>query len=550
MGRENSSAKGNKYRPTVGDHHVSLTPRSEDARSFWQQRLTVTYLVGFALSAAFLVGNVAARTAVDRQPLDAMRPRVFHIAATVILGAIWMFLRHRKASDLALEAVDTVAILFVTLLLQMNSGLYEIRTVSVFNLALTTGLTAVVRAVVVPSTARRTLLLGLIASATASAVFLLSAFHPSWPVVQQTEEGWPLPYQFAAFVLWLGALVAVATVASQVIYRLRHEVHAARQLGQYVLDEKLGEGGMGVVYRATHALLRRPTAIKLLPPDRADADTIRRFEREVVEHGAASPSEHGRDLRLRPDARGRLLLRDGVSRRPRRSAARPARGAAAARARRMAPCAGVRVARRGARDRARASRHQAREHHARRDRGGVHDFVKVLDFGLVKSRAPLDGGTSLTNVNLLTGTPLYMAPEAIARPDAAEPRSDLYAVAAVGYLMLTGQHVFEASSVAEFLAAHLHAPPVPIRERLGAAVPPDLEALILRGLAKSPADRPPSAAAFREALLGCDVPRWTQEEARAWWRTRGERARRRDAPALELTHAPTVTVVGERALHP
>jgi serine/threonine-protein kinase len=549
MGRENSAAKGNKYRPTVGDHHVSLTPRSEDARSFYQQRLTVTYLVGFALSAAFLVGNVAARTAVDRQPLDAMRPRVFHIAATVILGAIWFFLRHRKASNLALEAVDTVAILFVTLLLQMNSGLYEIRTVSVFNLALTTGLTAVVRAVVVPSTARRTLVLGLIASATASAVFLLSAFHPSWPVVQQAEEGWPLPYQFAAFVLWLGALVAVATVASQVIYRLRHEVHAARQLGQYVLGEKLGEGGMGIVYRATHALLRRETALKLLPPDRVDADTIRRFEREVVE---TARLRHPNTVAIYDYGRtpegvfyyameyldgleiGELVRREGPLP-PGRVVWLLAQ-----------VCASLEEA------------HSIGLVH--RDIKpanvmivgitGVYDFVRVLDFGLVKSRAPLDGGTSLTNVNLLTGTPLYMAPEAIARPDAAEPRSDLYAVAAVGYLMLTGQHVFAASSVAELLAAHLHAPPVPIRERLGAAVPPDLEALILRGLAKSPADRPPSAAAFREALLGCDVPRWTQEDARAWWRTRGERARRRDAPALELTHAPTVTVVGERALHP
>jgi serine/threonine protein kinase len=181
---------------------------------------------------------------------------------------------------------------------------------------------------------------------------------------------------------------------------------------------------------------------------------------------------------------------------------------------------------------------------------GLYDLVKVLDFGLVKSRAPLDGGASLTNVNLLTGTPLYMAPEAIARPDAAEPRSDLYAVAAVGYLMLSGQHVFASSSVVELLDAHLHASPVPIRERLGASVPPDLEALILRGLAKSPADRPPSAAAFRAALLRCDVPRWRQEDARAWWQTRGERARRRGAPGLDLAHAPTVTVVNERSLQP
>jgi eukaryotic-like serine/threonine-protein kinase len=528
---------------------VSSTPRSEDARTYYQQRLAVTWLVGFTLSAAFLVGNVAARTVVDGQPLAALRSRGFHIAATAILGVIWWFLRYRRASYVLLEVVDTAAILLVTLLLQVNSGLYETRTASVFNLALVTGLPAVVRAVAVPSTARRTLVLGLIASATAYAIFLLSAFHPSWPVVQQVEPGWPLPYQLSSFVLWLGALVAVATVASRVIYRLRREVRAARQLGQYVLGEKIGEGGMGVVYRARHALLRRETAVKLLPPDRVDHETIRRFEREVVETARLShPNtiaiyDYGRT----PDGVfyyameyldgldiGQLVGREGPL--------PPARVVWLL----SQVCASLDEA------------HSIGLVH--RDvkpanvmvvgHVGLYDLVKVLDFGLVKSRAPLDGGASLTNVNLLTGTPLYMAPEAIARPDAADSRSDLYAVAALGYFMLSAQHVFAGSSVVELLAAHLHASPVPIRKLRGAAVPPDLEALILRGLAKSPADRPPSAAAFRDGLLRCDVPRWTEEDACAWWATHGERARRRDVPALDLTHAPTVTLVGARASHP
>jgi serine/threonine-protein kinase len=526
---------------------VSVTPHSEDARSFFQQRLAVTWLVGFALSAAFLVGNVAARALVDGQPLEALRERGFHVAATASLGAIWWFLRYRKASYAILELVDTAAVLFVSLLLQLNSGLRDVRTVSVFNLALVTGLISVVRAVVVPSTARRTLALGLVASAMAFAIFFLSAFHPSWPVVQQGEEAWPLPYQLASFVLWLGALVAVATVASRVIYRLRREVRTARQLGQYVLGDRLGGGGMGVVYRATHALLRRETALKLLPLDTVDSETIRRFEREVVETArlrhpnTVAIYDYGRT----PDGvfyyameyLDGLDIADLVEREGPLPAARVVWLLAQV-------CASLEEA------------HSIGLVH--RDikpanimvvgNIGLYDFVKVLDFGLVKSRAPLDGGASLTNVNLLTGTPLYMAPEAIARPEAADSRSDLYAVAAVGYFMLSGQHVFAGSSVVELLDSHLHETPVRIRERLGAAVPPDLEALLLRGLHKSPADRPPSAAAFRQALLGCDIPRWTQEDARAWWRTHGERARRGDTSAFDLTHAPTVTLVGERAL--
>ena len=87
-----------------------------------------------------------------------------------------------------------------------------------------------------------------------------------------------------------------------------------------------------------------------------------------------------------------------------------------------------------------------------------------------------------------------------------------------------------------------------MRERLGREVPTDLESLIMRGLAKSPADRPQSAAAFREALLRCEVTPWTQEDARAWWRTHGERARRTDGLPSICAHAPTVTLVRERAL--
>jgi serine/threonine-protein kinase len=116
--------------------------------------------------------------------------------------------------------------------------------------------------------------------------------------------------------------------------------------------------------------------------------------------------------------------------------------------------------------------------------------------------------------------------------------------------MLTGRHVFAGSSAIEIYAAHLHTAPAPPRVLLGRAVSPELEAVLLRGLSKSPSDRPASAAAFREALLRCEVPPWTPEDARAWWRTQGERARRREgaAPGSSLSDAPTVTIVRDRVL--
>jgi eukaryotic-like serine/threonine-protein kinase len=524
---------------------VSVSSRSEDARSFYQQRLALTFKVGFALSAAFLVGNLVASQIVSHDLAAGLRTRSFHLAATVILGVVWWWLRRGRLSYRSLLFCDTALVVFLSLLFSISAGLYEVRAVSVYQLGLVPGLVAVIRAVVVPSTAGRTLWLGLVGAAFATAVFFLSAFHPSWPVEQHGETAWPLPYQLAAFTLWLGALISVATVASRVIYQLRGEVRAARKLGQYVLGERLGEGGMGVVYQATHALLRRETALKLLPPDRVDAATIKRFEREVVETARLRhPStvaiyDYGRT----PDGVFYYAMEflDGLT------------------LGELLACNGPQPANRVAYLLAQVCASLDEAHGmglVHRDikpanvmiigHTAAYDLVKVLDFGLVKSLAPLDGGVSLTNADHLTGTPLYMAPEAIAHPDAAEPRSDLYAVAAIGYYLLTGHHVFEGASAVEIYAAHLHATPVAPHVRLGAHVPPSLEALILRGLAKSPENRPASAAAFREALLRLDLPPWTEEDARAWWRTHGDRARRCVMPQSNLD-APTVTVVRDRA---
>jgi serine/threonine-protein kinase len=373
-------------------------------------------------------------------------------------------------------------------------------------------------------------------------VFVLASFHPSRPIVDRGERYWPMPSQGASFALWLGVLVAVAIVASHVLYQLRREVRAARKLGEYVLGEKIAQGGMGVVYRATHALLRRETAIKLLPPDRVDPATIRRFEREVVETArlrhpnTVAIYDYGRT----PDGIFYYAMEylDGLDIEQlieREGPLPPSRVVFLL----AQVCASL--------DEAHSMGLVHRDIKPANvmvvGNTAAYDLVKVLDFGLVKSEVPLDGGASLTRGDQLTGTPRYMAPEAIAHPDAAGQQSDLYAAAAVGYFMLAGRHVFEGASLVELLAAHLHTKPAPVRERLGRAVPADLEALLLRGLAKAPADRPPSAAAFREALLRCEVAPWTQEDARAWWRTRGERALRSERPAGEAAYPPTVTVV-------
>jgi serine/threonine-protein kinase len=161
------------------------------------------------------------------------------------------------------------------------------------------------------------------------------------------------------------------------------------------------------------------------------------------------------------------------------------------------------------------------------DRPDEPDVVKVVDFGLAK-RFGGNLDESATG-DAIVGTPLYMAPEAISQPDTIDGRSDLYAVGAVAYFLLTGQHVFEAPTVIQVCSKHMLEAPIPPSERLGKALPADLEAIVLGCLAKEPDDRPASAASLRSSLLACadaasiDLPR-----ARAWWQAR--RASQKDSP--------------------
>ena len=144
-------------------------------------------------------------------------------------------------------------------------------------------------------------------------------------------------------------------------------------------------------------------------------------------------------------------------------------------------------------------------------------MVKVLDFGLVKA-VDANKSAGLTSANAVLGTPLYMSPEAVETPDTIDARSDLYAVAAVGYFLLTGTPVFSGKSVVEICMNHVHMPPARPTDRLGKPVASDLEAVLLKGLGKKPADRYASARELAEALLACAAARaWTSRDAAAWW---------------------------------
>jgi serine/threonine protein kinase len=151
-------------------------------------------------------------------------------------------------------------------------------------------------------------------------------------------------------------------------------------------------------------------------------------------------------------------------------------------------------------------------------RGGMADFVKVLDFGLAKA---LDGPdkANITSPNALLGTPLYLAPEAVNHPDAVDARADVYAVGAAGYFLLTGTSVFTGSTIMEICMKHAKEQPEPPSVRSGKPISHDLEALLLRCLAKAPSDRPAHATELLNELEKCTVEgRWTSADAAAWWK--------------------------------
>jgi serine/threonine protein kinase len=183
------------------------------------------------------------------------------------------------------------------------------------------------------------------------------------------------------------------------------------------------------------------------------------------------------------------------------------------------------------------------------ERGGEPDVAKVVDFGLVKPLLPGGPEATMPGASVLTGTPLYMSPESMTAPEAGDPRSDLYAVGAVGYFLLTGKPVFEGSSVAEIIGHHLHTPPVPPSQRGTQPVPADVEGVILQCLRKRPEERPSDARALRDALRRCRVPQpWTNDDAAAWWRAfRSAGSPTAHAGAVDFSAALTMSVdVDER----
>ena len=377
------------------------------------------------------------------------------------------------------------------------------------------GAITLIFAAILPSTPRKTLVAGFLAVSMNPLSMVLAKFRGTWDFGPASSV---LLMHFPDYLM-----VGVSAVISHVVTGLGQQIAKAREMGSYQLGELLGRGGMGEVYRATHRLLARPAAIKLIRPEMIgarDGETaqlaIKRFRREA-EVVASLRSPHTVELYDCGVTEDETLyfvmeLLDGMN--------------LEALVRQHGPMPASRVI-----YILRQVCESLEEAHVR---GLVHrdikpaniqvgrlglrcDFVKVLDFGLVKPVASLGGGQSVaTAAGLTPGTPAYMAPE-MALGETVDGRTDLYALGCVAYYLLTGALVFDGDTGLQMMAKHLRAEPIPPSQRTALPIPPALDRLVLACLAKKPEDRPQSAVALARSLAGVEVDPWTEERAREWW---------------------------------
>ena len=391
---------------------------------------------------------------------------------------------------------------------------------------------------IAPNTPRKVLAASLASASTGPIVVAVTA-----------ALGTPIgrsPVLVATQFLFTTYLCAVlAYVIARIVYGYGVRLRRAREFGSYELVTKLGEGGMGEVWVARHRMLARPAAVKLVRPellghDQRSRDTaIRRFEREA-RATAALRSTHTIDVYdfgVAEDGSFFYVMEflEGLT--------------LDAMVRRFGPLSAGRAV-----YLLRQVCHSLGEAHAR---GMVHrdikpanifssrlgpdcDFVKVLDFGLVKQTSEVNETTALTGLGIAAGTPAFMAPEVALSQTDVDSRADIYAVGCVAYWLVTGEVVFKRDTSLATVLAHVRDRPDPPSDHSELPIPELLNRLILECLAKEPAARPQTTAELLERLDTIEVQPWTADDARRWWALHGPLGIVSSATAEERTPAGVV----------
>jgi tRNA A-37 threonylcarbamoyl transferase component Bud32 len=344
----------------------------------------------------------------------------------------------------------------------------------------------------------------------------------------------PMRYLLVSFSVIGGLLVltlAAAMLSSLLLFRLKRQFTRLQRLGAYTLEKQISEGGMATIYLARHALLKRPTAVKVLKRHVATDEFIHRFEREVqlasqlMHPNTVEIYDFGRTLEGQPYYVMEYL--DGVTLAELVADSGPVPPGRAVHILRQ-----VAAALREAHSRGLVHR-DVKPENVMLCRRGEDDVVKLLDFGLVKNLEHQHTRDITKQIRIL-GTPRYMAPERLVNPSDVDARSDIYALGAVGFFLLTGKSLFDGDDNLAISNQVLHAAAPSVRDQGVPDIPAAFEALIAACLEKDRARRPQTADAVIAALDRiASRSSWTQDDAARWWGAyRGRRTQPRgSAPA-------------------
>jgi serine/threonine-protein kinase len=468
-----------------------------------------------------------------------------HVAALIPVSLVWLICRGRPLGLRTIQIVEGVGLVLTSVgLVAMGSNIPAAAgaaTTTAYSLSIA----LIARAVYVPSKAKHTAWLGF-----AIGIVLVIAVYMNFLTVdlevwnahgffRKIDDKTKLARSQAIQIgfAW-GLTTLLAAWTTRVIYGLRKDVRQAKKLGQYFIEDKLGEGGMGTVYMAQHGLLKRPTAIKLLSPDRNTPEDLDQFRREVqmtakLRHpNTVTIYDYGRtddgtfyyamEL-LYGVTLGEIVRAEGQM--PQERVVHVLRHCAMAL--NEAHAMGL------------VHRDIKPGNIMMTQQGGAYDVTKVLDFGLVKN---VEGKVDATKTwsEAIKGTPAFMSPEQILEPAEIDARSDLYSLGAVGHYLLCGRLMFEGANPAQIFAQHLTMVPEPPSAIVDRDIDPELEQIIMDCLEKKRDDRPASGVELANRLHSLCVDRWTQEDAALWWEQTGTPLMERRDDKLQVGSLQTI----------
>ncbi len=340
-------------------------------------------------------------------------------------------------------------------------------------------------------------------------------------------------FDAAAGERWFETLLLLATAAGIAVFaafltgNLFDFAYEQRRRMFYDLEEKIGAGGMGEVWRARHRTLARPTAVKLIREDKiADAEgdeahrVLLRFEREakstaalrsphtidVYDYGVTDDGHffyameylEGLDLESLVEECGPVPVERAIHFL-------------------LQACDSLAEAH----ERGLTHRDIKPANLFLSNLGPTGDYITILDFGLVQNEQAEELSERLTAEGTTSGTPAYMAPEMAVQRDDVDHRSDIYALGGVAYWLLTGGYVFEAESGVAMIVEHVKTAPVPPSTRTELAVPEELDRIVLRCLEKEPDARYQSVRELAADLARVPLSQpWTSARALQWWELR------------------------------